>query len=138
MGDGLSSRRGPTATAAAISADNWWNLDISSWPVDPNSASFISFINNGGTRRLHPDFGGNAGSGNAIYGMPYAVVTNVADADLKAVQFQYSDESDGLEHSTDISFPFYPIPPDAIMQPFWIEGGDPGMSIYAAAKTVTC
>ena len=119
-------------------ADNWWNLDISSWPVDPNSASFISFINNGGTRRLHPDFGGNAGSGNAIYGMPYAVVTNVADADLKAVQFQYSDESDGLEHSTDISFPFYPILPDAIMQPFWIEGGDPGMSIYAAAKTVTC
>ena len=107
-------------------ADNWWNLDISSWPVDPNSASFISFINNGGTRRLHPDFGGNAGTGNAIYGMPYAVVTNVADADLKAVQFQYSDESDGVEHSTDISFPFYPIPPDAITQPFWIEGGDPG------------
>ena len=107
-------------------ADNWWNLDISSWPVDPNSTSFISFINNGATRRLHPDFGGNAGTGNAIYGMPYAVVTNVADADLKAVQFQYSDESDGVEHSTDISFPFYPIPSDAITQPFWIEGGDPG------------
>ncbi|HEX6439573.1 MAG TPA: hypothetical protein VF182_20825 [Candidatus Binatia bacterium] len=107
-------------------ADNWWNLDISSWPVDPNSASFISFINNGATRRLHPDFGGDAGTGDAIYGMPYAVVANVADADLKAVQFQYSDESDGVEHSTDISFPFYPIPPDAITQPFWIEGGDPG------------
>src|SRR5919197_60087 len=41
-------------------ADNWWNLDTSNWPVDPNSASYISFINNGGTRRLHPDFGGNA------------------------------------------------------------------------------
>ena len=107
-------------------ADNWWNLDISNWPVDPNSASFISFINNGGTRRLHPDFGGNAGTGNAIYGMPYAVVTNVTDADLQAVQFQYSDESDGVEHSTDTSFPFYPIPPEAITQPFWIEGGDPG------------
>ena len=107
-------------------ADNWWNLDISSWPVDPNSGSFISFINNGATRRLHPDFGGNAGTGNAIYGMPYAVVTNVADADLKAVQFLYSDESDGVEHSTDTSFPFYPIPSDAITQPFWIEGGDPG------------
>src|SRR5919109_1504633 len=38
-------------------ADNWWNLDISAWPVDPNSASYISFINNGGTRHLHPDFG---------------------------------------------------------------------------------
>jgi hypothetical protein len=107
-------------------ADNWWNLDISSWPVDPDSASFISFINNGGSRRLHPDFGGNAGTGNAIYGMPYAVVTNVTDADLKAVQFQYSDESDGVEHSTDSSFPFYPIPADAITDPFWIEGGDAG------------
>src|SRR5262245_13460140 len=39
-------------------ADNWWNLDVSNWPVDGNSANFISFINNGGTRRLHPDFGG--------------------------------------------------------------------------------
>jgi hypothetical protein len=107
-------------------ADNWWNLDISSWPVDPNSASFISFINNGAARRLHPDFGGNAGTGNTIYGMPYAIVSNVTDADLKAVQFQYSDESDGVEHATDISFPFYPIPSEAITQPFWIESGDPG------------
>ena len=39
-------------------ADNWWNTDISAAPVDANSASFIAFINNGGTRRLHPDFGG--------------------------------------------------------------------------------
>ena len=58
--------------------------------------------------------------------MPYAVVTNVTDADLKAVQFQYSDESDGVEHPSDISFPFYPIPSETITQPFWIEGGDPG------------
>lgn len=107
-------------------ADNWWNLDISNWPVDPNSPNFISFINNGGIRGLHPDFGGNAGTGNAIYGMPYAVVTNVTNADLQAVQFQYSDESDGVEHATDTSFPFYPIPSEAITQPFWIEGGDPG------------
>jgi hypothetical protein len=107
-------------------SDNWWNLDISSWPVDSNSANFISFINNGGTRRLHPDFGGNAGTGYSIYGMPYAVVTNVTDADLKAVQFQYADESDGVDHSTDTSFPFYPVPPEAITQPYWVEGGDPG------------
>ncbi|MGN6733041.1 MAG: hypothetical protein ACTHMB_13880 [Candidatus Binatia bacterium] len=107
-------------------ADNWWNLDISSWPVDSNSASFISFINNGGTRRLHPDFGGNAGSGYAIYGMPYAVVTSVTNADLKAVQFDYADESDGVDHSTNTSFPLYPIPSEAITQPYWIEGGDPG------------
>jgi hypothetical protein len=105
--------------------NNWWNLDISRWPVDPNSASYIAFINNGGNRRLHPDFGGNAG-GNAIYGMPYAVVTNVTSADLKPVEFQYWDESDGVNPQTGGSFPFYPIPPEAITQPRWIEGGDPG------------
>jgi hypothetical protein len=25
----------------------------------PDSADYIAFINNGGTRRLHPDFGGD-------------------------------------------------------------------------------
>ena len=33
--------------------DNWWNLDISNWPVDANSANFISFINNGGTHAVY-------------------------------------------------------------------------------------
>src|SRR5262245_18245306 len=41
-----------------LPADNWWNQDVSQAPVDPRSASFIAFINNGGSRRLHPDFGG--------------------------------------------------------------------------------
>jgi hypothetical protein len=107
-------------------ADNWWNLDISNWPVDANSGSYVAFINNGGTRRLHPDFGGNAGSGFSIYGMPYAVVTGATNADLKAVQFQYSSESDGVDHPTNTSLPFYPIPPETITQPYWVEGGDPG------------
>jgi hypothetical protein len=109
--------------------DNWWNLDISNWPVDANSGSYIAFINNGATRRLHPDFGGNAGTAqdpNAIYGMPYAVVRNITNSDLRAVEFLYSDESDGVDHTTDTSFPFYPIPPEAITQAYWIEGGDPG------------
>ncbi len=105
--------------------NNWWNRDISNWTVDPNSASYVAFINNGGNRQLHPDFGGNAG-GNAIYGLPYAVVTNVTNADLKPVEFQYWDESDGVDLYTGASFPFYPIPPEAITQPRWIEGGDPG------------
>src|ERR1051325_3109579 len=99
------------------------------WPRDPNSSKYIPFINNGGTRRLHPDHGGNAGDPqdpNAIYGMPYAVVTGVTNADLVAVDFLYSDESDGVDHTTDKSFPFSPIPPAAQTQAFWIEGGDPG------------
>ena len=110
-------------------ADNWLNRDISSWPVDSNSASFIGFINNGGTRRLHPDLGGDAGTAsdpNAIYGMPYALVTNITPGDLKAVEFLYWDESDGVDLNTGLSFPFYPIPPEAITQAKWIEGGDPG------------
>lgn len=110
-------------------ADNWWNLDISNWPVDPSSGSYISFINNGGTRRLHPDFGGNASTPQdpyAIYGIPYAVVSGAAASDLSAVKFYYSSESDGVDHMTDTSYPFYPIPPAAIAQPYWIEGGDPG------------
>ncbi|NRF65758.1 hypothetical protein HLB44_02040 [Aquincola sp. S2] len=99
-------------------ADNWWNLDIRSAPVDANSAAFISFINNGGTRRLHPDFGGEESSGSvSIYGMPYAVVDG---AQVKSrVSFLYDDESDGVGQA------FYPIPIQSITQPHWVEGGAP-------------
>jgi hypothetical protein len=104
-------------------ADNWWNLDISAAPVDPNSAAFIAFI--GGTRRLHPDFGGDVSPGSVqIYGMPYGVVDGTQPK--KTVQFFYSDESDGVDHTTGLSFPFYPIPDEVITQPHWVEGGEPG------------
>jgi hypothetical protein len=53
--------------------DNWWNLDISTAPVDPASASYVTFI--GPTRTMHPDFGGDISPGSAQgYGFPYAVV----------------------------------------------------------------
>lgn len=114
-------------------ATNWWNLDITSWPLDPNSASFISFINNGGTCKLHPDFGGDVSPGSTeIYGMPYAVVDGTQAK--KAVQFLYSDESDGVDHATDTSFPFYPIPDEAITQAHWIEGGWPGNQDYRSSN----
>ncbi len=116
----------------AFPASNWWNTDISKAPVDPASSSYIGFINNGGTRRLHPDFGGNASYGgpNATYGFPYVVVDGVAGSGkspppLQSVQFGYSDQSDGVDHSTDTSFPFYPIPPQATTTPHWVECGDP-------------
>lgn len=104
---------------------NWWNLDISAAPLDTNSANFISFINNGGTRRLHPDMGGDVSTGSVdTYGMPYAVVDG--SQPKVSVQFQYSNESDGVNHTTDTSFPFYPIPTQAITQAHWVEGGAPG------------
>ena len=106
-------------------ADNWWNLDISAWPADANSQNYINFV--GISRQLHPDFGGrDASTQYEIYGMPYAVVTGVNDVDLKVVQFQYWDESDGVNLNTGVSFPFYPIPPLAAVAPYWIEGGNPG------------
>jgi hypothetical protein len=104
-------------------ADNWWNVDISGAPVDSRSSSFISFI--GTTRTLHPDFGGDASSGSvAIYGFPYAIVDGAVAK--RAVLFDYADESDGVDHATGVSFPFYPIPDEAITQAHWIEGGSPG------------
>jgi len=50
-------------------SDNWWNLDISTAPIDSASASYISFISNGTVRRMHPDFGGDVSPGSVqIYG----------------------------------------------------------------------
>ncbi len=106
-------------------ADNWWNLDISSAPVDPNSSAYIAFVNNGGTRHLHPDMGGDVSPGSVdIYGFPYVVVDGTQAK--VAVQFLYSDESDGVDHTTNQSFPFYPIPTQAITQAHWVECGAAG------------
>jgi hypothetical protein len=103
--------------------DNWWNLDVSTAPVDPSSASYIAFI--GSTRTTHPDFGGDVAPGSAqVYGFPYAVVDSTVTP--RAVQFQYSEESDGVDHATNRSVPFYPIPDEAITEAHWIEGGDRG------------
>jgi len=120
----LPAEGGAVRTAEPLfPADNWWNTDVSSAPVDAYSTSFIAYINDGGTRRLHPDFGGVAG-GDDIYGMPYAVVDG-AQPKL-AVQFDYADESDCIDHASGAALPFYPIPAQAITQPHWVEGGAPG------------
>src|SRR5262249_44343763 len=122
---------GPVANGALpgpfplFPATNWWNPDVTALPVDPGSASYISFLNTPSTRHLHPDFGGEVSPGSVdIYGMPYVVVDGTQPK--KAVQFLYSDESDGVDHATNTSFPFYPIPDEAITQAHWIEGGEPG------------
>jgi len=114
----------PPAPLPLFPADNWWNADVSAAPVDPSSAGYISFINNGGTRRLHPDFGGEASPGSvSIYGMPYAIVDG--NQAKQAVTFDYWDESDGVNYSTGQGIPFYPLPAQAINQAHWVEGGSP-------------
>ena len=115
----------PPGPLPVFPPDNWWNLDISAAPVDPGSAGYIAFINNGGTRHLHPDFGGEASPGSVdIYGMPYMIVDG--SQAKQAVTFQYWSESDGVDYATRQGLPFYPIPAQAIAQSHWVEGGAPG------------
>ena len=102
----------PMTQSPVFPADNWWNTDISAAPIDPSSASFIAFI--GGTRSLHPDFGGEESPGSTgIYGFPYAVVSG--GQAKQAVTFDYWDESDGVGPNGQ-GVPFYPIPSQAIAQ----------------------
>jgi hypothetical protein len=107
-----------------FSPDNWWNVDISSAPVDTNSTSFINFI--GATTGLHPDFGGDADYPE-IYGMVYITVSGTQPlVPITWVEFgdQSDDEAAGRPGG-------YPIPTEARTQDRWIEGGwaaniDPG------------
>jgi hypothetical protein len=70
-------------------ADNLWNQNISSAPVDPNSDAYINFI--GGTTPLHPDFGSGLYAGQSI-GIPYVVVSGTP---LVKINFtEYGSESD--------------------------------------------
>lgn len=105
-------------------SNNWWNLDVSQAPLDPNSPAFINFIQNGGRRRLHPDFGGDSGEAPPnpiIYGVPYVVVPG--STPLVPVTFYYDDQSDVGAPGRP---PGYPIPEAAKTTPRMIEGGLPG------------
>src|SRR5512141_187856 len=101
-----------------LPADNWWNADVTSAPVDANSATYIAWI--GASQGMHPDFGGDAGA-TAIYGMPYVVVPGTQP--LEPVAFDYASESDTGAPGRPAG---YPIPVEAKTQSHWIEGGYPG------------
>lgn len=79
-------------------ADNWWNTDISKYPLDPRSSQYIKSI----PGNLHPDFGHNPD-----YGIPVNIVTR--SQKKVPVSFDYFSQSDPGP---------YPIPPNA-----QIEGG---------------
>jgi hypothetical protein len=98
---------------ALFPADNWWNQDISTAPVDAQSDAFIDFV--GRTRGLHPDFG------PPPYGIPYVGVGG-AETRTPVTFVDYGDESDrGF-----IGENGYPIPDAAKTQPNFIEGATPG------------
>jgi hypothetical protein len=84
-------------------ADNPWNTDVSTRPVDAASATLIAAC---GLRNLHPDFG-------TIYGIPY-ILTGISTP-MRSVTFDYADESDPGP---------YPIPANAPIEGGADSGGD--------------
>jgi hypothetical protein len=71
-------------------AESLWNKDISSAPVDANSAAIINFI--GSSIGMHPDFGAGQYQGSTI-GIPYLIVS--AQQPLTTINFTaYGSESD--------------------------------------------
>jgi len=117
---------GPTinevlAGRAVFPSSNWWNLDLSTAPVDPRSAAFIDFVSGRSAaaptavRRMHPDFGPHP------YGIPYVVVPGTQPR-LPLFFTDYGDESDSEFNGT----PGYPIPDLAQTEPRAIEGGVAG------------
>ena len=85
-------------------SDNPWNQDVSTMPVDPNSANLIASI--GLNTGLHADFG--TVYNGAPNGIPYVVVSGTQS--LVTINFTaYGDESDPGP---------YPVPSNAP-----IEGG---------------
>jgi hypothetical protein len=105
-----------------LPASNWWNVDISSAPVDPQSDAIIDFIsgrtaqNPTARRQVHPDFG------PPPFGFPYVGVSE--HQALVAVNFSpFASESDPGAPGQ----PFgYPIPDLARTRSNYIEGGVAG------------
>jgi hypothetical protein len=100
-------------------ASNWWNLDVSSAPLDPQSDALIDWIsgrtaqNPTATRTLHPEFG------PPPHGIPYVGVG--ASQGLLPVDFSpYGSDSDPGGPGRP---PGYPIPTQARTTPNYIEGG---------------
>lgn len=75
----------PGTTCQVFPADNVWNTDVSTLPVDAHNAAWLASMKAGSTN-LHPDFG------RKPYGMPLAVEPD--SYPKVSVKFKYKDESD--------------------------------------------
>jgi hypothetical protein len=111
-GDGAGAGGAPVGPLPSIGGcqvfpeDNAWNRDVSSDPVAPTSAAFLSTMSPGNA--LHLDLG----TTEEYYGIPYTVVP----ADQPLVPITYG--TDGADYSDESDPGPMPIPLDAP-----IEGG---------------
>ena len=85
------------AGCSVLPADNAWNQDVSSLPVEPNSSNYIAAIDSS-RQFLHADFGSDPS-----YGIPYTVVPG-SQPFVPITFTSYGDESDPGP---------YPIPANA-------------------------
>jgi hypothetical protein len=88
-------------------ADNAWNQDISTAPVDPNSANIINFI--GTTTPLHPDFGSGLYAGQTI-GIPYVVVSGTPFVTIKDTQSASESDPGPMPITKNAPIEGYPNP----------------------------
>ena len=109
--------------AQVFPGDNWWNADVSSAPVDPQSDAYIRSL--GGLAPLHPDFG------RSPYGLPYVTV-GASQPRVPIGLLRYAAESDN-------GFPGdaagYPIPEEAKTLPTTSRAACPA---EVRAATATC
>ncbi len=102
------------SSTAIFPASNWWNLDISSAPVDPGSATYLTGY---GANHCRASFGPvSAGVGYTYAGVPGSQA-------LEQPDFEFDAESDHGAAGRPLG---YPIPVQARTQPNWVEGGVPG------------
>jgi len=92
--------------------DNPWNLDVSAYPVHPNSDTYIASMSPG--TAFHPDWGTMSDG----YGIPFTSGTGVAPQPITWTASWGASESDPLPCPTGGNRFCYPIPTTAP-----IEGG---------------
>jgi hypothetical protein len=96
-----------TTALQIFPTNNWWNMDVSAWPVDVNSAAIIGVLNaapgaggSGFNGTFWPDFTSVAGT----FGIPYIGVD--ATQPLVPVTLgSYADESDKGQPGQPLGFP---------------------------------
>ena len=93
----------PGTACSVFPADNVWNTDISTLPVNSHSAAWLASTGATSGRLLHPDFGGPP------YGIPFNVVSNIHAT--ATFNFLYWDESDPAVSMRQPQGP-YPYGPD--------------------------
>ena len=86
-------------TCEVFPKDNWWNQDISDFPLHPRSTTYLQSI--GLDRNLHPDFGTKFQG--APIGIPFSTAT--LETQRFDVEFDFEDESDAGPYPIPVGAP---------------------------------